>query len=409
MRVLLRVRTSDEVRSIIESNFLSDLQMESFCAEVVNIEISAGRILASDIIAKEDVPGFDRSMVDGYAVKASDTFGCSESLPAVLTLAGEILMGESAETALKKGTCVSVSTGGEIPDGADAVVMHEHTEDYGNGMVGVQKTAAPGINVIFRNDDASKGNIILNKGKIVTPYDIGILAALGYNEVDVRRKPVVGVISTGDELVSVASVPKSGQVRDVNTPMLIAVVNGFGAVGKDFKIIQDDENLIRASMLQAVETCDIVLISGGSSAGARDMTAKVIESEGELFLHGIAIKPGKPTILGSVKGKPVFGLPGHPVAAFMITELFVRPLISGLTGAVIKRKTTKAKLSEAISSNHGREEYIFVKLDEKTGTAIPVKGKSGLVSGLANIGGYICIPRDCEGIAKGEDITVVFL
>jgi len=413
VRILLDVKTRNEALDIINLNFPSAKMTESFCSEKVGILDSTGRILHADITAKENVPGFNRSTVDGYAVLSADTFGCSESNPAILILKGEILMGESADRLLEPGTCLVVSTGGEIPENADAVIMHEYTEDYENGMIGFQKPAAPGNNIIFKDDDAAIGDVVLKAGTLITPRVTGMLAALGCTTAEVRCRPIVAVISTGDELVPVSTVPKSGQVRDVNTTMLFAAIVKFGAEVKDFGIIKDDEKTIRTAMLEAAEISDIVLISGGSSAGTRDMTAKVIESEGELLLHGIAIKPGKPTILGKVKEKPVFGLPGHPVAAYMVTELFVRPLITRMTGVEKarkteqKRKTTKVKLSEAISSNHGREEYIAVKIDEE-GTAHPVKGKSGLISNLADADGYICIPGDTEGLKKGAEIILTY-
>jgi len=406
---LLNVKTPEEVKEIINKSFPSENMPGSFRSETVGAAHALGRVLGEDVVARDNVPGFNRSTVDGYAVLASDTHGSSESIPALLRLAGEVQMGESAGLRLISGACVIVSTGGEVPEGADAVVIHEFTEDYGNSMIGICKPAASGSNIIFYNDDTSKGDIVLSSGKKLSAHDIGILSALGYSEVVVRKKPVAGVISTGDELVPVSDAPKSGQVRDVNTPMLLAALYHYGAEGKDFGIIKDDEEAIRSAMLSAVESCDIVLISGGSSAGLRDMTADIIGSEGELLLHGIAMKPGKPTILGKVGNKPVFGLPGHPVAAYMVTELFIRPLIANIMGATIKNKSATAKLSEAISSNHGREEYIPVKVDNITATAIPVKGKSGLISGLADIDGYICIPRDCEGLPKGSTVTVYYL
>jgi len=409
---LLSVKTPDEVFEIINKRLLPlYLSCRSAC-EAVGLTGASGRVLHQDIVSSEDVPGFDRSTVDGYAVRASDTFGCSEAIPAVLDLAGEVQMGESAGFELVPGTCVTVSTGGALPGGADAVVMVEHTEDYGSGMIGIQKPAAPGNNIIFKGDDVSAGVCVLAAGTLLTPHDIGILSALGYSEVSVMVKPLVGIISTGDELVSTSSLPDSGQVRDVNTPMLMAAVARFGADAKDFGIIRDDEQEIRTAVLEAAESCDVVLISGGSSAGARDMTARVIESEGELLLHGIAMKPGKPTILGIIKDKPVFGLPGHPVAAYLVTELFVRPLIAGFMGTAVKRLTTTARISEAISSNHGRAEYIAVRLkwdsNDTAGTAYPIRGKSGLITSLAGVDGYICIPRDCEGLPAATEVTVFY-
>ena len=399
---MLKVKTPEEVTEIIKQHF-SHINAES---ETVKTPDALGRVLSTDIISDENVPGFNRSTVDGFAVLASDTFGCSDSIPAVLTVVGEVLMGESADHQLTPGTCVIVSTGGDIPSGTNAVIMLEHTEDYGSGMVGIHKPAAPGNNVIFKGDDVSTGDVVLQEGIVLTPHDIGILSSLGLREVNVKIEPTIGIISTGDELVSPYKVPERGQVRDVNTQMLQAAVKRFGAHGKVYGIIKDDEEELREVVLSAARTCDIVLISGGSSAGARDLTAHIIETEGELLLHGIAMKPGKPTILGIIKSKPIFGLPGHPVAAYLVTELFVRPLITMQMGAKIKQYTTKAKLAEAISSNHGREEYIAVRLVD--GIAYPVRGKSGLITSLTGVDGYICVPRDCEGLAKDTDVIVKF-
>jgi len=412
---MLNVKTPDEVYEIIKEHFA----FFKFEAESVSAAFAAGRVLSSDIISDEDVPGFNRSTVDGYAVRASDTFGCSEGNPVVLSLTGEVLMGESAQgdgsfVSLRAGTCMAVSTGGEIPEGADAAAMVENTEDYGSGMIGFSKPVAPGENVVLRGDDVSAGTCVLSKGTVLSAHDIGILSALGYFEVFVRKMPVVGIISTGDELVSVSEKPHAGQVRDINSSMLLAAVNHFGAAGKVFGIIRDDETAISRAMLEAAETCDVVLISGGSSAGIRDMTARVIDTHGELLLHGIAMKPGKPTILGRVAGKPIFGLPGHPVAAYLVTELFVRPLIARFMGTSVKRQATAALLGEALSSNHGREEYLPVRLTESNDaatlmpTAHPIRSKSALISSLSGVDGYICIPRDCEGISKGTQVTVTW-
>jgi len=401
--LLLTVKTPDEATAVIADRF-----RELACRlEVVKMAGALGRVLGSDIVACEHVPGFDRSTVDGYAVKASETFGCSESMPAVLTLGGEVMMGEAACAGLIPGRCIAVSTGGDLPESADAVVMVEHTEDYGDGLVGILKPAAPGNNIIFKGDDVSPGDRVLKAGTLITPHDIGILSALGLCEVEVRSKPVVGVISTGDELVEPSKTPGRGQIRDVNTPMLVAVAQRFCALAKDYGIVRDEEGPLREAVERAAGECDIVLISGGSSAGTRDLTSRVIESIGEMLFHGIAMKPGKPTILGAINDKPVFGLPGHPVAAYFVTELFVRPLVAGLMGADVRRRTASARISEAVSSNHGRAEYMAVHLDGD-GMANPIRGKSGLIASLAGADGYICIPRDSEGLAAGTEVIVTY-
>ena len=397
---MLTVKTPDEVLAIID-DLSAPLAVQP---EIIPTDAACGRVLHGDIIAAEYVPGFDRSTVDGYAVIASDTFGCSDSIPAILTLSGEVEMGKAAPCAVTSGTCLAVSTGGDLPEGADAVVMLEYTDDYGDGLIGIARPVSPGENLIFKGDDVSPGDKILTAGTTLSPHDIGILSALGITDAQVHPRPLVGVISTGDELVAPSIAPNKGQIRDVNTPLLMAAVRQYGAETKSFGIVRDDEAALRDALLRAVSTCDIVLISGGSSAGMRDLTAKVIEAEGTLTFHGIAMKPGKPTILGTINGKAVWGLPGHPVAAYFVTMLFVRPLIARLMGAMVKQHTTTARLSEAISSNHGRAEYIAVTLD--SGIAYPIRGKSGLIASLAHTDGYICVPRDCEGLAKGSEVLV---
>jgi len=405
---MLNVKKPDEVIEIINALSLN-IELQS---ELISLTNARDRILYHDIISDENVPNFNRSTVDGYAVRATDTFGCSESIPAILNVISEVMMGDAADVDISSGECVIVSTGGALPKDADAVVMIEHSEDYGSNMVGIQRSVAPGNNVVFTGDDVRAGQKVLSAGTILTPHDIGILAALGHDKVEVRVRPVVGVISTGDELVPTSHKPSKGQVRDINTPLLITALEKFGAVAIDFGIISDEGEAITKAVLSAVKSCDVCLISGGSSAGARDMTARVIESEGELLLHGIAVKPGKPTIFGMVNNTPVFGLPGHPVAAYIVTELFVRPLLDRITFSYKKRRSTDAQLTEAISSNHGRAEYIAVKLDYNGNTdtvmANPIRGKSGLISSLSGVDGYIYVPRDCEGLAKNEIVKVVY-
>ena len=399
---MLTVKTPDEALQIIRDRYRPQLQK----SVRICINDACGRILHADIIAAEYVPGFDRSTVDGYAVISADTFGSSAAIPAMLRVSGEVMMGQPADVDIEPGTCVAVSTGSDLPDGADSVVMLEHTEDYGDGLIGITSPVAPGNNMIFRGDDVSPGDRVLTGGSLLAPHDIGILSALGLDSVDVRRKPLVGVISTGDELVETATVPLRGQIRDVNTPLLMAAVRQLGSEVKSYGIIRDDESALRHALSRAASECDIVLISGGSSAGMRDLTSRVIETLGIILFHGVAMKPGKPTILGDIGGKPVFGLPGHPVAAYFITEIFVGPLIALLTGSRQKQRAVSACTGEAISANHGRAEYIAVMLENEDTIVRPVRGKSGLIASLARTDGYICIPRDLEGLPKGAEVTV---
>ena len=400
---MLSVKTPEEVLALIESEFAPVAAVET-----VSLSTAMGRVLARDIAAEEYVPDFDRSTVDGYAVRARDTFGCTDAIPAILPLQGEVLMGQGAAFALNKECCVAVPTGGAVPEGADSVVMLEYTEDYGDGTIGILKSVAPGQNMIFRGDDVYPGKVILRKGRMLSSQDIGALAAIGMVQVPVVKKLTVGVISTGDELVKPSEKPGPGQVRDVNSPMLEAMLTAFGAEVKNYGIVIDDETLLRERVTQAVAQCDAVLLSGGSSVGVKDAACRIIESMGSLLLHGIAIKPGKPTILGKTGCKPLVGLPGHPVAAYFITKLFVLPLLSRLMDATQETYTTTAYISESISANHGRAQYHCCRLEEKDGKRIayPIRGKSGLITTLAGADGYFCIDRDCEGLPQGAEVQV---
>ena len=401
---MLSVKTPEEVLALIESEFIPVAEKE-----IVSLSAAVGRVLAEDIAATEYVPDFDRSTVDGYAVRARDTFGCTDAIPAILSLQGEVLMGQGAEFALQKENCVAVPTGGAVPEGADSVVMIEYTEDYGDGTIGISKSVAPGQNMIFRGDDVFPGKVILQKGRVLRPQDIGALAAIGCVQVPVVKPLTVGVISTGDELVPPEVKPGPGQVRDVNSPMLEAILSGVGVKVVNYGIVIDDEALLREKVTRAVAECDAVILSGGSSVGVKDAACRIIESMGSLLLHGIAIKPGKPTILGKAGVKPLVGLPGHPVAAYFITKLFVLPLLERLMDRKQEIYTVSAKLTENISANHGRAQYHCCHLERKDGElyAHPIRGKSGLITTLAGADGYFCITRDCEGLPQNAEIQVI--
>ena len=400
---MLHVKTPEEVLALIETEFAPVAGME-----LVSLTAAMGRVLAEDIAATEYVPDFDRSTVDGFAVRARDTFGCTDSIPAILPLQGEVLMGEGAEFDLNPEECVAVPTGGAVPKGADSVVMVEYTEDYGDGTIGISKSAAPGQNMIFRGDDVFPGKVILKKGRVLSCQDIGALAAIGRVQVPVVKKITVGVISTGDELVPPEVTPGPGQVRDVNSPMLEAMLGAFGIQVINYGIVIDNEALLTEKVTKAAAECDAVLLSGGSSVGVKDAACRIIESMGSLLLHGIAIKPGKPTIIGKAGVKPLVGLPGHPVAAYFVTKLFILPLLGRLMGRVQENYTTTARITESVSANHGRAQYHCCRLERRNGElyAYPIRGKSGLITTLAGADGYFCIDRDCEGLPQDAEIQV---
>lgn len=401
---MLRVLTPKEANELIRRSF-TELKGES---ERLRLSECVGRVTAKAITANEYVPGFDRSTVDGYALAAKDSFGCSDAIPAILKLKGVVKMGEATDIILADGECAYVPTGGELPQGSDAVVMIEYSESYGGGEIGILKPIAPGGNVIYKGDDVFPGKTVVEKGRRLRPEDIGALAALGICDVEVAKKPTVAVISTGDELVPIEKTPNIGQVRDVNSAMLCAAIENVGAKAVPYGIVKDGYVRLRDAINTAIADCDMLLISGGSSVGQMDSTCAVIDELGELLFHGIAMKPGKPTILGRIGNKPVFGLPGHPVAAHFVTELFVKPLIMQMMGATLKRSGVRALLTENVSANHGREQLMGAKLYEENGVtyAIPVHGKSGLISTLSGCDGYFSVPRDTEGYAKGSEIEV---
>ena len=317
-------------------------------------------------------------------------------------------MGGGAAIKVPRVSCVSVPTGGAIPAGCDCAVMIEYTEDYGDGTIGILKPGAPGMNLIFRGDDVFPGKTILKAGRVLKAQDIGALAAVGKTEVPVRPRLRVGVISTGDELVPAEEKPGPGQVRDVNGPMLAALLKEYGAEAADYGIAADDEKLLREKTKAAAESCDAVLLSGGSSAGVKDAACRILESLGELLLHGIAVKPGKPTILANAGNKPLIGLPGHPVAAFFVAKLFVLPLLARLEGRTLRDWPVRAELSESLNANHGRMQLNACRLEEQDGRLVaePIRSKSGLITQLADADAYLVIGRNCEGLPKGAEVDV---
>ena len=380
---MLTVKTPDEVLNLIRTAF-TPLDRP---AETVPLDAALGRVLASDIRASEFVPGFDRSTVDGYALRSADTFGCSDAFPALLTRVGEVLMGEAPPGTVGPDQCMAIPTGGALPPGADGVQMVEYSEDYGDGTIGILKSVAPGNNLIFKDDDVKPGDLVLPASRRLQPQDIGALAALGVTEVPVLPRVRVGVLSTGDEIVPPERVPGPGEVRDVNAPLVGAVLTQAGAQVTQYGIFPDSEPVLRAG----VALC------------------RVLETVGELLFHGVAMKPGKPTLLARAGEKPLMGLPGHPVAALFSTHLFVCPLLARLEGRTIRRRALKAVLTETVGANHGRAQYNGVFLHEENGTMLarPIRGKSGLITTLAGADGYFCIPRDCEGFAAGTEIPVI--
>jgi molybdopterin molybdotransferase len=381
----------------------------------LKIDESYGRILSRDIFSPEDLPDFARSTVDGFAVSAFDTFGATEGMPAYLNIGYEILMGEEPDFELKKGEVARIATGGMLPKGADAVVMIEHTQQVDKNMIEVVKPVAPGENVIQAGEDVKRGDCVLKKGHKMRPQDIGVLTGLGITEVLIYEKPKASIISTGDEIVSPDRPIKPGQVRDINSFNLAGLLMDAGAVPLKKGIFNDEYGIVREVIEKSLKDSEMVLISGGSSVGARDVTARVIDDLGKpgVLFHGVSLKPGKPTIGGIVNNIPIFGLPGHPAAISVCFEIFVRPIVETLSGFSkdrfrIEKKIIKARIARNISSSPGREEHIGVYLEERGGEiwAVPILGKSGLITTLIKADGTAIIPLRKLGVEEGEIVEV---
>ena len=380
------------------------------------IEQAYHRVLAEDIFSPEDLPGFSRSTMDGYAVFAEDTYGASEASPAYLSISGRILMGKGADFTLKRGQAAEIPTGGMLPEGANAVVMYEHTNRIDDSMVEILKPVASGENIIRADEDIKKGELVLTAGHRLRPQDIGALAGVGITVVRVFKRPVVSIISTGDEIVPPDEPIGPGKVRDINSYNLYGLVMDAGGIPKKKGIIRDDPERLESVLMDAISSSDMVLITGGSSVGERDYTAELISKLGKpgILFHGVAIKPGKPLIAASAEGKPVFGLPGHPAAVTVCFNNFIKPVLKTIAGenpkGHLKLCSTRAYFSRNLSSNPGREEHIRVRLiysDSGLPIAEPVLGKSGLIKTLVEADGVVVIPKGVNGLYEGQEVEVI--
>lgn len=405
---LFDAKTVSEAINVLKKHIKKDvLEIEE-----VNLLSALGRVLAEDVISPEDIPGFNRSTVDGFATRAKDTFGATEALPALLTMIGEVKMGQKAGIKLLPGYTVSIPTGGMLPEDSDSVVMLEYTQAFDDTTICVERPTAPGENVVSKGEDIKKGTVLLKKGHTLRPQDMGALAGIGKTEIKVVKPPIVYILSTGDEIVPPNKPLKPGQVRDINTYALYGQVQKWGAKPVPGGIIRDNFEDLYNAVEVALEGSDIILLSGGSSVGSRDHTVKVIDTLGNpgVLIHGLSVKPGKPTVLGAIGGKAVIGLPGHPVSAMVIFELIVRPLISILLGRSEDFGGIKisARISRNIASAAGRQDFIRVCLKEKDDQvwAVPILGKSGLISTMVMAHGLAKIPAEKQGVLEGEKVEV---
>lgn len=410
MKGFFKVQTPEELYKKLD-------RFKPLSFEKVNIEDSLHRVLYEDVISPTHLPEFPRSTVDGFALKAKDTYGASEKNPAILHLVGEIPMGQVSDIEVHEGETVKVATGGMVPKGADAVQMVEFTECVDSSTLHVFKTLSPLENVIQIGEDVKSGEVVLQKGHCIRPQDVGLMAGIGKKEVNVFLRPKVAIISSGDEIVPIEQSPTLGEVRDINRYTIVSMVKESGGIPIFLGIAKDRFEDLKEKIEIGLRESDMVVITGGSSVGSLDLTVEVLQTflKTQILGHGISIRPGKPTLLADIDGKPFLGLPGHPVSAIVIFHFFGKTILKILSGqtreGILPRMKITAKASRNIPSVSGREDYIRVKLEEKEDTlwAHPIFGKSGAISNLVKADGLIKIGINEEGLEEGEEAEVILL
>jgi len=380
--------------------------------ESVSLSAATGRTVPRAVRAPEPSPAFDRSLMDGFAVRASDTFGATEALPAALAVVGEVPMGAPPTRGIAPGEAMVIHTGGMLPDGSDAVVMVEHTEWIDDRAIDVMRPVAVRDAVIQRGDDVAEGAVVIPQGARLRSQDLGGLAALGVTRVSVAQSPIVGLIATGDEIVPPQHTPVPGEVRDVNSTTLSVEVERAGGAARTYGIVPDARSALETTARDALSECDVVIISAGSSVSARDHTAHVIETLGSpgILAHGLALKPGKPSIVALADGTPVFGLPGNPVSALVVFDLLVAPTLRRLQGAPAHSPAPplRARLTRNVASTAGRMDFIPASLAERDGEtwAEPIFGASNLIFTLVRADALVRIPADANGLPAGASVEI---
>ncbi len=409
MKTFFKVVTPEEARRLL-------LDTHPVETEKIRTTQARGRVVAEDLYSRVDLPHFHRAAMDGYAVKAQDTFGASTSLPAYLKLVGTVEMGKEVTRTLGKGEAMRISTGGMLPPESDGVVMVEYTEEVANQMVEVQRGVSPRQNTIQIGDDIKKGELVFRRGRRLRAHDLGALTGIGVSTLTVHRKPRVALISTGDEIIEAEEEPLPGQVRNINQHSLAGLIAECGAELQDLGVFRDHKDTLSQALEKALESADLVLLSGGSSMGVRDIALEAIFSlrDARVIFHGISVSPGKPTIFAKAAGKPLLGLPGYPVSALVIFDLFAAPLIRKLGGEDATtssqfQKITRAVLKTNVASQTGREDYVRVSLTRINGTlyAEALPSKSGAIFTLVKADGMVKIDLNQEGIEQGEEVEVI--
>lgn len=405
----LKLKSLAEARQLFWDN-LSQLHP---IEEEIESRTALGRVTAVDVCSAEFLPAFTRSTVDGFAVLASSTHGASDALPVYLTLAGEVPMGMESTIKIDGEQTAIIHTGGMLPEGADAVVMMEQTQSTAGNLIEILKPVSAGENIVLKGEDVKPGDVVIPAGTPIRPAEIGGLLALGITKVKVTRKPIVAILSSGDEVIPPEDTPAIGQVRDINSDALASLVLESGGLPQVYPIMPDDQEQITAVINQAFRSSDVVVVTAGSSASTRDMTAEVLDSLGKpgVLVHGINIKPGKPTILAVADGKPLIGLPGNPVSALVIAQLILKPLIHKMVGLTHHRvqPVINAILTVNLPSLAGRDDYYPVRLFRRPDhcMADPIFYKSNLIFSLVRADGLVHIPPEKTGVPAGETVEVI--
>lgn len=403
---LFEVKTTDEMKALMEKYF-SDYALGT---ERVPLGRALGRILAEPVVSGVNVPHFDRSVVDGYAVKLRDVQGASASIPAFLKLTGAAEMGRETKLSLHAGETVYVPTGGMVPEGTEAMVMIEYTEKFSDDELAIYKGAGSLENMMLTGDDIRAGEAVFEAGHTIRPQDVGVLSSVGVVDALVYKKPRITIISTGDEIVRPGQTPGLGEIVDINTPAIAALTEKLGAEVVETAYAADDPKAIEAAITRGLETSDAVVLSGGSSVGERDYTLTVLNDLGEVFLHGLSIKPGKPTIMGKALGKPVIGLPGQPASAIMVYMVVMKKLMNIFHRTdLYKNQYIVGTLTENVHAAPGRRTFQTVAVEAgRDGVLVkPTYGKSGMITLLAYSDGYIEMTENEEGKNPGDPVKVM--
>ena len=408
MNHFFKVKTLDEVMALAD-------KFDPVETETISVSDAFSRVLAKDLFAGKDMPGFRRATMDGYSVAANATFGASESNPAWLDIAGTILMGEVPNFILEPGKAVKISTGGMLPKGADSVVMVEHTQLIDETCVEIYKSVAPLQHVIDASEDFAKQDRVLSRGTFIRPQEAGLAAGLGFTHIETYQIPKVGIISTGDEIIPIDQEPVPGKIRDINSYSLAGFIKEAFATPVFYGIVKDDPHALKKTIEQALEETDMVLISGGSSVGTKDYTVEVLSSlpDTDILVHGMSISPGKPTILAKCGKKPVWGLPGQVVSAMVVLKIVIIPFLNKLKGLENLKPVIKipAKLTRNIASAQGRRDFVRVEIEHKDGQILakPVLGKSGLIKTMIYADGLLEIGDNVEGMEKNTITDIILL